>query len=98
MGATFAKVMDQGQEVDGRTGQAIKSRDEHHFAGADLSKQALKLGTIGGLAGQLFFVDDLASGGGQGVKLSIQLLFGGGNAGVADKRGHEQLVVLVLRT
>ena len=85
MRAAGFELLDDGEQVADRAGEAIEADDGEGFAGADFAEQAGKdrAGSIG--ARGMLFEHGLAAGGAEFVELRVGALLFGGDAGVADQ-------------
>ena len=85
MRALRLELLDDGEQVADRAGEAVEPDHDQGFAGADLAQQARqhRPGAIG--AGGVLLEDRVAAGGAQLVELRIGALFLGGDPRVADQ-------------
>ncbi len=79
------QLLDDGQQVADRAGEAIEPDHDQGFAGADVAQQARQHGPAAIGAGGVLFEDRGAAGGAQFVELRIGALFVGGDPRVADQ-------------
>ena len=85
MRACGLQLLDDGEQMADRAGEAIQPDHDQGLAGADIAQQARQHGPIAIGAGGVFFKNGGAAGCAQFVELRIGALFVGGNAGVADQ-------------
>jgi hypothetical protein len=78
--------LDDAEQVEGRPREAVGPRHRHHVAGSQLVEHAEKLAPVGPRACHLLPVDvpACASGGAKLLKLTVEGLPHGANAGIAD--------------
>jgi hypothetical protein len=79
------ELLDDGEQVADRAGEAIEADHDQGLAGADVAQQAgqHRAGAIG--AGGVLLEDGGAAGGAEFVALRIGALFLRGDPGVADQ-------------
>ena len=85
MRALRLELLDEGEQVADRAGEAVEAHDDEDVAGGDLAHELGEDGPGARGAGAVFLVDDVASGGAQFVDLGVGRLLLGGDAGVAEK-------------
>jgi hypothetical protein len=79
-------ALDDAEQVEGAAGEAVDPRHRHHVAGSQLAEHPVKLAPVGSRTCRLLAVDvpAAASGGSKLLKLAVEGLPVGGNAGIAD--------------
>ena len=92
MRAAGFELLDDGEQVADRAGEAIEADDGEGFAGADIAQQAAEHGPASIGAGGTLFEHSGAAGGAEFVKLRIGALLFGGDAGVADQPAGGRLL------
>ena len=85
MRALGLELLDDGEQVADRAGEAIEPDHDQGFAGADLAQQARQHRPAAIGAGGVLLEDVGAAGGAQFVELRIGALLLGGDARVADQ-------------
>jgi hypothetical protein len=80
-------ALDDPEQVEGATGEAVDPRHRHHVAGGQLAEHLVKLASVGPRAGHLFAVDVAAAASGLAklLKLAVEGLPVSGDAGITDK-------------
>ncbi len=76
--------LDDGEQVEGRAGQAVDARHRYHVAGRDPLQQLQQLAPVGPRAAGLLAVNPAAPLGLQLLKLGIERLAIGADAGVSE--------------
>ena len=79
------KLLNDGEQVADRAGEAIEPDHDEGLAGADLAQQARQHGAAAIGAGGVLLEDRLATGGAQFVALRICTLLLGGDPRIADQ-------------
>ena len=74
------------EEVEGAACETVNPRNRHHVAGGQLAEHPVKLASVGPRAGRFLAVDvpAAASGGAKLLKLAVEGLPVGADAGVPD--------------
>ena len=85
MRAARFELLDDGEQVADRAGEAIEPDHDQGFAGADLAQQARQHRPAAVGAGGVLFEDHVAAGGAEFVALRVGALFFGGDPRVADQ-------------
>ena len=85
MRACGLQLLDDGEQMADRAGEAIEPDHYKGLARADIAQQTRQDGPIAIGAGGVFFKNGGAAGCAQFVELRIGALFFGGDAGVADQ-------------
>ena len=85
--ARIHDTLDDGEQIEGAARQPIDARHRHYIAGFEAVEHAQKLVPVGSRARHLLAVDvpAAASGGAELVKLRVEGLPIGADAGVADE-------------
>src|SRR5205823_3826233 len=80
-------ALDDAEQVKGAAREAVNARHRHHVAEGQLAEHPVKLAPVGPRAGRLLAVDvaAAASGGAKLLKLAVEALPHGTDAGIADK-------------
>src|SRR5205807_10428721 len=80
-------ALDDGEQVEGAAGQPVNPCHRHHVAGGQLAEHPVKLAPVGPRARHLLAIDvpAAASGGAKLLKLAVEGLPVGADAGIADK-------------
>jgi hypothetical protein len=80
-------ALDDGEQVEGAAGEAVDPRHRHHVAGGELAEHPVKLAPVGPRARYLLAVDVSAgaSGGAKLLKLGVEGLPVGADAGISDE-------------
>jgi hypothetical protein len=80
-------ALDDGKQVKGAARQPVNPRDRHHVAGGQLAEHPAKFAPVGPRAYHLLAVDvpAAASGLAKLLKLAVQGLPVGADAGIADE-------------
>ena len=80
-------ALDDGEQVKGAAGEAVDPCHRHHIAGGQLAEHPVRFGPVGPRVADLLAVDvpAVASGGAKLLKLAIEGLPVGADAGIADK-------------
>ena len=85
MRALGLELLDDGEQVADRAGEAIEPDHDQGFAGVDVAQQARQHRPAAIGAGGVFLEDRVAAGGAQFVELRIGALFLGGDPRIADQ-------------
>jgi len=80
-------ALDDAEQVEGAAGEAVNPCHRHHVAGGQLAEHPVKLASVGSRARHLLPVDipAAASGLAKLLKLAVEGLPVGADAGIADK-------------
>jgi len=80
-------TLDDAEQVEGAAGEAVDARHRHHVTGGEAAEQAEKFAPVGPRARGLLAVDvpATASGGAELLKLAVERLTAGADAGIADE-------------
>ena len=82
-----AKLLGDPDEVGDATAEPVEAPDEEGVAGAEGVEEAVELGTLAGVATDVFGVDTLAAGVPQCVDLQPRILIDGGDSVVTNFHG-----------
>ena len=77
-------ALDDGEQVEGRAGQAVDACHRHHVAGGEVGQHPKKLPPVGLRARHLLAEDRLAAVRAELVELRVERLAVGADAGIAD--------------
>ena len=80
-------ALDDGEQVEGAARQPVNPRHRHPVAGGELAEHPVKLAPVGPCACHLLAIDvpAAASGGAKLLKLPVECLPVGADAGIADE-------------
>ena len=80
-------ALDDGEQIEGAAREAVNSCHRHHVAGGQLAKHPVKLAPVGPSTCDLLSVDVPAGASGPAklLKLAVEGLPVGANAGVPDR-------------
>ena len=89
MGAAGLKLLDHGEQVADRAGEAVEPDHDQGFTGTDLAEEPRQNGARSISPGRVLFKHSFAASGAEFVELGIGALLLGRDTGVADQTAGE---------